>query len=333
MIRILPAPLLKSLPIVLPLLAIAAARIATYSSWAIAHPNVAAALYAWVVADALFLGLLAKSPDHKPDLFQFVGVLSLACAVIVIGASEPLRDVYFSLPHILFAAAATAALFTVWSSARVITGWKSTGSLVAGFEQVLPAKLVSFAATECRTLWLGLFRWRAPVDVPPGARAFAYHTYLTPMIATFLALQVIELGVVHLLLMLWNPTVAWVMFALSGWGLIWTIALLKSFRINPVLLTKDRIRVRSGMIYDFEVPIDQVVADGKAFMADDLERKEILNLAIMSSPNVSLRFSEAVTIRTFAGGHRQIFGVALRLDESAAFMSELDRVWSNQADA
>ncbi|MBD2841851.1 hypothetical protein [Erythrobacter rubeus] len=321
----LPAPLLKILPILLPLIAIVGARLATYSSWAMANSGIAAALYAWIVTDALLLGLIAKSPDRKPELFQVVGVVSLASAVIIIGASEPLREVYLDLPHVLVAAAATAGLFALWSSFRIVVGWRSSGSLVAGFEQVLPEKLVHLVVSECRVLWLALFRWRAPVDVPSGAKAFAYHTYLTPMIATFVALQVIELGVVHLLLMLWNPVVAWIVFGLSMWGLIWTIALLKSFRINPVLVAPGAVRVRSGMIYDFVVPVGSIAETRSAFSSGELERKDVINLAIMSSPNVSLRFSEPVMIRTFTGGQRPISGVALRLDESAEFLAELDR--------
>ncbi len=319
----LPRPIAKGLPLLLPLAAIALARFLTFTPWAQANSGWAAILFAWVVADALLLALMAKAEDHKPAFFQVIGVLSVASIVVLVGASAPVRAEYFALPQVLIAAGVTLALYLAMSAIRVITAYRETGSIIAGFERVLPKPLVRQVATECKMLSLGLLRWGAPVDVPAGARAFAYHTYLTPMVATFLVLQLIELSVVHFLLMLWNPTVAWVLLALSVWGVVWTMALLKSFRINPVLLTEDSVRVRSGMLYDFEVPRGSIASTHAAFSSEELESKEVLNLAIMSSPNCSLRLKQPINIPTFFGGSKAISGVALRLDESAAFLAEL----------
>lgn len=325
MIRMLPAPLLKGLSFVLPLGAILLARLLTYSSWAAQNSGMAAALYSWIVADVLLLALIAKAPDHKPALFQVVGAVSLASIIILFGASAPLQEVYLGLPQVLLAAGGTVVVFISWSAFRVFLAWRDTGSLAAGFESVLPSQLVRSVISECKVLWLGVFRWGAPVDAPADSRAFAYHTYLTPMIATFVVLQLIELSVVHLLLMLWNPLVAWIMLALSVWGVIWTVALLKSFRIKPVFMTTDAVRIRSGMIYDFNVPISNIADFHTGFTSDELAQKGVLNLAIMSSPNVSLRFVEPITIQTFFGTKQEISGVGLRLDESAEFVAELAR--------
>ena len=110
---------------------------------------------------------------------------------------------------------------------------------------------------------------------------------------------------------------------LSVWGLIWTTALLKSFRIKPVLIGSDTVRVRSGMIYDFEIPIDRISTEKTAFTSEELNDKSVLNLAILSSPNVSLRFTEPVAIPTFFGRTKEISGVGLRLDQSSVFLEEL----------
>lgn len=297
----------------------------TFSAWATEHSAMAAAIYAWVVADALLLGLLAKAPSHKPTFFQVFGVVSLAIVVILLGASWPLRAVYFSLPEFLVAAGGTVCLFLAWSVFRIGSQWRKTGSFTLGLESVVPPQLGRAIISECQIVWLALIRWGAPVDIPEGQKAFAYHTYLTPMIATFLALQVIELSVVHLLLMLWNPMIAWIFFGVSAWGLIWTTALLKSFRIKPVLIGSDTVRVRSGMIYDFEIPIKRISTESTAFSTEELNGKSVLNLAILSSPNVSLRFIEPVVIPTFFGRTKKISGVGLRLDESSAFFEELAR--------
>lgn len=323
MTRSLTAPLFKALPIMLPLAAIGLARLLTYSSWAEANPGWAALLFAWIVADALMLALMFKAADHKPPLFDVVGVLALASIVIIVGAASPVRDVYLSMPPVLVAAAGTLALFAGWTTLRVTKLARANGSIAQALEDVLPPKLVRPAINEARMLHLALLRWGAPADVPDGSRPFIYHTYLTPMLITFVVLQLIELSVVHFLLMLWNPTVAWVLLALSVWGVIWTIALIKSFRIYPVLLDDTSVRVRSGMIYDFEVPLDRIADYERGFTSEELDAKSVLNLAILSAPNVSLRFASPVVIPTFFGGTRELTGVGLRLDDSAAFIAAL----------
>ena len=323
--KTLPASIFRSLPFVLPLCAIALARLMTFSDWATDHSAMAAAIYAWIVADALLLGLLAKAPGNKPTFFQVFGMVSLAVLITLLGASGPLRAVYFGFPELLISAGGTVCLFLAWSGYRIVSEWQKTGSFALGLENVLPAQLARAIISEGQIVWLALIRWGAPVDVPAGQKAFAYHTYLTPMIATFLALQLIELSVVHLLLMLWNPLVAWICFGFSVWGLIWTTALLKSFRIKPVLIGPDAVRVRNGIIYDFEIPMDCISTERNAFTTEELNGKSILNLAILSSPNVSLRFTKPLAIRTFFGRTKEISGVGLRLDESNAFLEELAR--------
>ncbi len=319
----LPAPLARGVPVLLPLAVIALARLFTFSSWAADNSEWASVLFAWFVADALLLALLAKAPGHKPAFFQVIAILCLASVIVLAGAAAPVRAEYFAVPQVLLAAGTTIAIFLTLSAVRITSTIRETGSVIAGFERVFPKLLVRNVVTESRVLSLGLLRWGVPADVPAGTRGFIYHTYLTPMIATFVALQLIELSVVHFLLMLWNPTVAWVMLILSAWGVIWTVALLKSFRINPVLLTADTVRVRSGMIYDFYVPFDCIANSSSDFSSDELKDKQTLNLAIMSSPNVCLHFTGPITIKTFFGGEKDITGVALRLDDSAAFLAEL----------
>ncbi len=319
----LPVPLKQNLPVLLPLLAILIARAMVHSTLAAEHPLWAASLFAWIVVDALFLGFLAKTSKNERPFFRVLGVGALAAVVLLAGASTPVREVYLDLPAVMVAAAGTLAIFLGWSSVRIFLGWREGGSLPAGLERVLPVALVRFIVSECRMIRLGLFRWGLPVDIPESARGFTYHLYLRPMIIALAVLQVIELGMVHLLLTFLAPNVALIFLALGIWGLIWTLALLKSLRINPVLLTADHVRVRAGMLQDFEVPLENVVDADRECKSGETDSKKVPNLAFLTSPNVILRFREPITISTLTGRTREIEAVAMRLDESHAFFAEL----------
>ena len=323
MLKRLPAPLLSLLPLFLCALVIFAARAMTFTDWAAANTGWAAFLFAWIVADALMLTEMYRAKDHKPPRYKVLGALAIACIIVGVGAAQPVREVYLGLPQVLAAAGLTLVAFVCWSFARFAQETRKAGSLFEGLESVLPSPFGRFVVTEMRMMHLALFRWNAQADVPEGARAFTYHTYLTPMLAAFMVLQVLELSVVHLLLMLWNPTVAWVMFALSIGGLLWTIAFIKSLRINPVLLTENGVRARFGMVNDLEVPFAQIAEIDRPFSKEELDSKRVLNFATFSSPNVALRFAQPIAIPTAFGGKREITGVAMRLDESAEFLAEL----------
>ena len=323
MTKSLPFPLRPILLVLLPLIAIGLARFMTHTDWAEANPGWAAMIFAWIALDGLALALMAKAPDHKLTLHQMAGILTAASVIVIIGAAEPVRQIYLGFPEILTALALTGALFVAWSVARCVRVYRQTGSAEQALGVVLPELQVRFMLAELRTLRLALFSWGAAPDVPKGWAPYTYHTYLTPMLATLLVLQLIELSVMHLLLMLWNPTVAYVLLALSIWGVIWTVALLKSFRLNPVLLGEDCIRARWGMINDVCIPIELIADTGRAFTSEELDTKAVLNLAMFSSPNVSLRLREPIVMRTMFGGSREISGVALRLEDSATFVSQL----------
>ena len=144
------------------------------------------------------------------------------------------------------------------------------------------------------------------------------------MLATLIGLQVIELGVVHLLLMLWNPVVAWVVFALTLAGLLWFIALTKSLRLMPVLLTETTLCVRMGTLIDLTIDRDAIAAMGETIDADRLKDKRTLDATILSAPNTTLRLSSPVPMKRLFGKPRMVDRIALRLDDPAAFRAAFD---------
>lgn len=315
----------KYAPYILPVLAIGLARTLTYTDWAAANASLAALLFAWLVADALALATIAKAPRFRPGLKPIMGALAIGSVVAMVGAAAPVRSALLQMPPLLAAMGATIAIYFAWSFIGAVREWAASRSLEAAASHFLPARLVKMLFAELRMMHLAVFRWNAPVDVPQGAQAFFYHRYLTPMIATLLALQVIELVVVHFLVSLWSETAAFILLALSLAGVLWLIALLKSFRIMPVLLDEDGLRVRSGAVVDAWIPRAAIAGPVACFDADTLKKKSTLNTAILSSPNICLTLSRPVEVPTFFGGKKSIERIAMRLEEPVRFLDALDQ--------
>lgn len=311
-------------PIILPIAAILAARFATHTELATNNPGLASILFAWIAADALALAVIAKAPNRRPGLRALLGAIAAGLVIAFVGSAAPVRDAMIDMPPLLVAIAGTLAIYLGWSGWHALSAWRSTRELVPALSEILPARLVHFLLAELDMLRIGLLSWGAKPDVPSDARGFAYHRYLTPMLATFLALQLIELAVVHLIVSQFSETAALILLALSLWGTIWLVALMKSFRLFPVLLSGSALRVRSGRIVDLEVPYASVSELVSSLCAERLAARTTLNLAHLSSPNCCIVLKQPVEYRTFLGSVRKIDAIALRLDESGAFHAAME---------
>lgn len=170
---------------------------------------------------------------------------------------------------------------------------------------------------------IALLRWSGPPDVPPGSRSFAYHRQLAPMCAVLLALSVIELGVVHLLVAHWSPTVATVLSALSALGLVYLVGLIKSFRLRPVLLTADDVRVRTGFLIDLAVPFDAIATVDGSVTGDEVRGPGCFNAAMLAWPNVILRLKRALPHPSKLRRGQGVSAVAFRLDDPEPFLRAL----------
>ncbi|MDG5751782.1 hypothetical protein P8R33_11745 [Qipengyuania sp. XHP0211] len=321
--RQLPARLIRLAPVLLPLLAIALARAMTFTDWAAANAVVAALLFAWIVADSLLLATIAKAEDRKAGLRAMLGAGAAASVIVLIGAAAPVREAIYAMPPLLAAAALTLALFVAWSGALVVRALAGGASIEDAAAIVLPPKLVRFMSAESRIMRLALWGWRREQDIPAGAQGFAYHRFLLPMIYVFLALQAIELAVIHFLLIQWNATVAWIWFGLGIAGSLWIVGLAQGFRIHPVLVTEQGLRVRSGVMVDLLVPYDAIAAIVPSFGAEQVKAADTLNHAVLSWPNAMLELDRELTVRPLFGAEQRVRRISLRIDESAAFLAAL----------
>ncbi|WP_435199588.1 hypothetical protein [Qipengyuania sp. 902] len=313
--RQLPARLIRLAPIVLPLLAIALARAMTFTDWAAANAVLAALLFAWIVADSLLLATIAKAENRKPGLRAMLGAGAAASVIVLVGAAAPVGEAIYAMPPLLAAAALTLALFVAWCGALIVRALAGGASVEEAAALVLPPKLVRFMSAESRIMRLALWGWRRGQDIPAGTQGFSYHRFLLPMIYVFIALQAIELAVMHFLLMIW--------FGLGIAGGLWIVGLAQGFRIHPVLLAEQGLRVRSGGTVDLLVPYDAIAGVMPSFGAEQVKAADTLNHAVLSWPNAMLELDRELTVRPLLGAEQRVRRIALRIDESAAFLAAL----------
>ena len=157
--------------------------------------------------------------------------------------------------------------------------------------------------------------------------AFAYHRALAPMMWAFLALATLELFVVHFLVSIWSVRAALVLSCLTVASMVWLGLAIRSFRRLPVLLDDESVLMRSGRLQSVRIPLARIARVRSHFPGEALKGRNVLNLAMLSYPNLLLDLDE---IRR---GRRVYRHVAHRLDDPAGFVAALDARLERLTDA
>ena len=133
---------------------------------------------------------------------------------------------------------------------RQVTGSEKAGNIIAAEISVF---YYAFIGRKAR-------------DVDYQSRFTSYkENGIILVLGTFLTLFLIETTGVHFLLSLWNPTVAWVLTALSMYTCIQLFGHIKAIRARPVNLNTDSLEIHNGLA-------------GDAFMRyDNIEKVELSN--------------------------------------------------------
>jgi hypothetical protein len=182
---------------------------------------------------------------------------------------------------------------------------------------ILPIPLAAeIAATELAVFGYA-FTSRTSPHVPAGMRAFpATERSGAALLFTSLAVLVgLEMPVLHLVLARWSVMAAWIATALDLYGMVWLIAIARSFGRRPVLLGDGVLDIRCGILWTLRVPLDQVAAVRPGVA------NECPHAPPASDPNVTVEFRKPVEVRAMYGRRKRIERVSLALDDATAFIA------------
>lgn len=155
-----------------------------------------------------------------------------------------------------------------------------------------------------------------------GARAFTYRVIVPPMWA-LTGVAAVELVVTHLVLAHWTRWGAVALSVLSFAVLSWVVIGIWSMPRLPVLVRNDLLIMRAGLLRVAEVSTSQVIGTRQDPPAVEVKRRNVLNCALLSHPNV------LVSLRTPLPGRCGIIAIAHRLDDPAGFATALEAVLVN----
>ena len=100
-------------------------------------------------------------------------------------------------------------------------------------------------------------------------------------------------------------------------GILGLAGFIRSLKRHPVLIADGEVRFRLGRLRDVPVPIERIANLRTSWPAGFHKRAKVLNLALLSYPNILVELREPLP------GRRPRWAIAHRLDDPGAFAAAL----------
>ena len=192
-------------------------------------------------------------------------------------------------------------------------------------EQVLPGLFGKLLATEIATIYYALISWRAR---PIGENEFTYHkkSGTIIVISTLLFVLLIETFAVHILVHQWSATVAWVLTALSAYGCLQFIALMRSLSKRPTQIDKEQnlLIVRYGLFAQAKIPFADIESIEQTSRTPS-EIKDLTKISGLDSHNIIIKLSHPQILNKIYGITDSFTSLAFFIDDKELFMKEISR--------
>lgn len=193
------------------------------------------------------------------------------------------------------------------------------------------SRLSGFLATDVSAVRYALFpRFDR---VPPAPNSFSYHQR-SEYFGVFLMLvhaMLIEIIAVHVMLMQYSHTAAWIATVLDMYALLFLIGDYQAIRKSPVILEDDRLHIQKGL--RFHTVIDTVdIKELAVYEAGDehwRKDKRAVHLGLAGfepvPPQLVLELADAVDVHLFFGLKKRVDRIYLTLDEPERFWEAIKR--------
>lgn len=191
---------------------------------------------------------------------------------------------------------------------------------VAG--DVLPSRRVAEAiAFEMAVLYYALLSWRRRPEEVKGA--FTYHrkSGYGAIVFALLLMMAAEGIPAHILIVRWSPVAAWVLTALTAYGVLFFLADWRAMRLRPILLDADGLRVRIGVRCTVTVPRERIAA---------IHRKRppgsdpYIRASLPGPMPLWLELTEPVTAKGPYGTEKRARWISLTVDDPEGFRQALE---------
>ncbi|MGR9047670.1 hypothetical protein ACQ4XT_03405 [Halobacillus faecis] len=165
---------------------------------------------------------------------------------------------------------------------------------------------------------------------PEGDQTFSYHKK-SEYFGVFLMLvhaMLIEIIAVHVMLMQYSHTMAWIATLLDFYALVFLIADYQAIRKSPVIIQNNHLHFQKGLRFHMTVPLEKVT-EIRWYEGETLpEERHSFTLLLAGfekvPPQLEIRLNEAVEGYRLFGFKRKVKDIYLTVDEPERFFQTLN---------
>lgn len=214
---------------------------------------------------------------------------------------------------------------TIIGARRALRSWRSTRGLPR-LDRVdralhavgMPARVARVVATEVTLFTFAATGWRAPAPSPARFTVHRVNGWAL-FVGVLVFLTVVETAVAHLVLATFvSATVAWVVSALSLYGVAWLLGDLHALRHGGVTVTDAGLELALGVRWSGTLPWAAITSIEAGTLAG--KQPGVIDASIMGA-NVIVTLATPVELTGLLGRRRTATRVGLSIDDPARFTS------------
>lgn len=165
---------------------------------------------------------------------------------------------------------------------------------------------------------------------PAGDQTFSYHKN-SEYFGVFLMLvhaMLIEIIAVHVMLMQYSHTIAWIATVLDLYALVFLIADYQAIRKSPVVIQNNHLHFQKGLRFHMTVPLEKV-AEVRCYEGEAVPEEKHSFMLMLAGfekmpPQLEIRLSDAVEGYRVFGFKRKVMKIFLTVDERERFLHVLN---------
>lgn len=186
--------------------------------------------------------------------------------------------------------------------------------------QALPTVPAILFATELAVLYYGFIQWKGRVL---RANEFTYHknSGIVALLIALIFIVGIETFVLHLVLIKWNVTAAWIMTGLSIYAALQLFGCLKSILHRPISIAGKKLHLRYGILREASVDIDNIDTVELTTRPIEFsnETRKLSPVGDLDAHNVLIRLKRESTLSGLYGIKKNFSSIALFVDDKDNF--------------
>ncbi len=223
--------------------------------------------------------------------------------------------------------------YVIYNANRAIKRYKSIGNKSSDFfialkntcNDILPKSVVMPVVTEIAVFYYGFVYWKSR---RLKANEFSYHknSGTVSLLMAIICIVAIETVTLHILLLKWSATLAWILTFLSVYSGIQLFGFLKSMYKRPILIENNKLYLRYGIMNETVIDvenIDCVEISSKDIELDKTTRK-LSFLGELESHNIIIRLKEENTLTGLYGIKRKYKNLVLHIDNQTEFYDRIN---------